>query len=475
LQTLDSLLVMSGMTSVGYALLTAARFRSVLSPVGDVAIAFLVGAGVTTLVGFWVSLFVSAAGLMASFTIMAAGLVVSVVYIVKHTIVPRLTLRIPVAPLWIYPLALLLLCDSALLVYAVFRGDPGWDGIFVWGIKARTFASIGGVSESFYADASRLWTHPGYPLLFPLTEALVYRLLGTPSEHVDMLIIAVFAISLLVLLYELIRRSSGPFVAVAITLLLVTLPGSWLNIVHASADLPLAVFSLAGVGLLYRWFDHGHKPANLVLGSVLLAFALWVKRDALVIWVVGAAAILVWTAAAAVKGQRVSWRTPLIYAAPALALVPWLFLVTTHHVVDQDFSTTPLPWLIQHRDRMPVLAGVLVHHLLLVSTWGLAWVLVGASAVLRPPFHSAGRTFLLGAISASLLSLIPIYTLSVWTPYMAHVNSSLVRVVFEALPTGLLFMGTGITTDWGTWFRSIRQRGAGFDTRRIAATASRQD
>jgi Dolichyl-phosphate-mannose-protein mannosyltransferase len=445
--TLVTILVMAGMTAVGHVLLMAARLRLDLSWAGNLVVAFLVGSGVTTLLAFWVSLLTPSLGLKVSLAALAASLVV-VAGMLARWLASLLAWRprISVSAVVVTPLMLFTLLDLGLLLAVVFRGDPGWDGLFIWGIKARYFAAIGGVPDSFFTDLSRQWSHLDYPLLFPLMEAIVYSALGVPNEHANMVIIVVFVVGMVVLFHELVREAVGPVLAVVFALVLVTVPAFWTNAVRAYADLPLALFLLGGGGLVCRWLIQ-RRSADVVVGGVLLAFGVWVKRDGLMVWAAAAAAVLAWTVALAIKNRQVTCRPLVGYLAPAVAVVPWWATVAQYHLVDRNYAPVSVPWLVHHVDRVPTLLHALAGQLLLVSSWGLVWVLVASAVVLRPPIRSAARAFLLWAIAVHLLSLTMIYTFSTWDPYMDHVNSSIDRLVFQILPLALLFLATAIRFD----------------------------
>jgi hypothetical protein len=143
-----------------------------------------------------------------------------------------------------------------------------------------------------------------------------------PTVRIDMVVAAAFATCLLVLFHERIRRVQGPGLAAVLTLVLLTVPAFWSNAVAAYADLPEALFLLGGAGLVYLWFDHDRRAPNLVLGGVLLAFAVWVKRDALVVWMAATAAILAFSAVRLVSRHSLDWRPALGYLAPVVSLVP---------------------------------------------------------------------------------------------------------------------------------------------------------
>jgi hypothetical protein len=112
--------------------------------------------------------------------------------------------------------------------------------------------------------------------------------------------------------------------------------------------------------------------------------------------------------------------------------------------VDRNYARPSLGWLVQHGDRLPVLARALEAQLTTVANWGVAWMLVAAALLLNPPLRSAGRAFLLWLVVAHLALLQFVYTFSTWVPYTDHVASSIDRLVFQVLPLALLLLALSV-------------------------------
>jgi hypothetical protein len=182
----------------------------------------------------------------------------------------------------------------------------------------------------------------------------------------------------------------------------------------------------------------------LVLGAFLLALAVWVKREGLMVWLAAGLAVGLWTLAASVGARRLLWRPLLCYLAQAAVLLPWLVDLYLHRLVDRNYARPSLGWLAQHSDRLPVLVHALEAQLTMVANWGVAWILVAAALLLNPPLRSAGRAFLLWLVGAHLLSLLFVYTFSTWVPYTDHVASSIDRLVFQVLPLALLLLALSV-------------------------------
>lgn len=447
-----ALLVLAGMLATGHLVMVAGRFRFTVSPLADVAIAFLVGAGAITLVTFWISLLVPTAAISIGAGLLMSALPVAAVLVARDVqgfapagrALPYAARGLMRTPGWMYPVASLVLVDLGLVLQGVLRSALGWDGFFVWAIKARCFFLSGGVPQSYFTDLSRQWSHLDYPFLLPISEALIYRVTGVADERLSMVLVAAFLLCLVVLLHELVRVARGEGMAVLSVLVLLTLPALWATSTQAAADLPLALFLLAGGGLLAAWLEEPGGLRQLLLGASLITLAVWVKRDGLVVWAAAGLAVMVWTLVAGARERRVLWRPAACYLAPGLVLLPWLADLYLHHVVDRNYARPSLSWLVQHGDRLPVLAQAMQVELTRVAHWGLAWILLAAALALNPPLRSAGRALLVWLLAAHLLSLLFIYTFSTWIPFTDHVSSSIDRLVFQVMPLGVLLLTLSI-------------------------------
>ena len=75
--------------------------------------------------------------------------------------------------------AVLFCLQLAVVVLLSFRHTLGWDGLLIWEMKARyAFLNGGVIPVSYFADATRAFSHPDYPLFLPLTEAWFYLWIG---------------------------------------------------------------------------------------------------------------------------------------------------------------------------------------------------------------------------------------------------------------------------------------------------------
>ena len=149
---------------------------------------------------------------------------------------------------WVF-LALLALFFAFAALRAGLYPMWSWDALATWGLKAKAFYLGRGL------DLSRLEAHNYYPNLVPLLLSYLYLCMGGVHDHLVKLVFPVWGGLTLVLLYCLLVRlglSRRP--ALGVTTFFALNGTVFLTHLYlAYADLTLAFYALAGVGLTFRW------------------------------------------------------------------------------------------------------------------------------------------------------------------------------------------------------------------------------
>ncbi|MFZ5452401.1 MAG: hypothetical protein ACOZF2_11120, partial [Thermodesulfobacteriota bacterium] len=150
-----------------------------------------------------------------------------------------------------------------------------WDAFATWGCKAKVFYQSAGI------DFACLDAHNYYPNLVPLLLSYLYFCLGQVNDHLAKALFPLWGALLLALLYSLLKRMGlNRTRALGVTAFL-ALNGT-VFVAHlyiAYADLPLAYFILAGVGLLYLWLNNTAPRGSLALAAVFFAALAWCKYE----------------------------------------------------------------------------------------------------------------------------------------------------------------------------------------------------
>jgi hypothetical protein len=217
---------------------------------------------------------------------------------------------------------LALLVVSSLVVFAVrWPAEPhgDWDAYSIWNLRAR-FLYRGGEHWQDGSAPALDWSHPDYPLLIPASVARCWTYLGNESPLAPALVGLVFTLAtagLLGAVVAALRNATQGLLAA-----LVLLGTRWFLMIGfwQLADVPLAFFMLAAVGLLCLHDRAGQ--GGLILAGMMAGFAAWTKNEGLLFL----ACLL--PARLAVRGFAVGWKDALREMPPLLlGLLPVALLL----------------------------------------------------------------------------------------------------------------------------------------------------
>jgi hypothetical protein len=344
--------------------------------------------------------------------------------------------------------SMVLICIVSLLAW---RFSLGWDGLFIFEIKARmAFFNGGVVPAAYYSDLSRVWSHPAYPLLLPLTESWIYLWLGYPDQQMVKIIFPFFFVSALAMFFVVNsdnRRSM--FVSLG---LLMTTPLVWIGAGSATlgyADFPLAVFYLAAIVYLLEYRRTGEFKV-LRLSGLLLAAGCWLKREGMVLWAVAMLLMVVsmldkneWRAGGGKTILRDLFRMIQV-AIPGLAvLVLWHYFLFIKHVhTNEDFLPVTFASLQTNYHRIPAICGSLLHEFLRVRHWGVFWLLSLIAGIWCAVKRR--RQFLIFAVFAPIVVYCGTYIFSAWKNYDQHMESSFSRLLLQVSLVAIIM----VTKSW---------------------------
>lgn len=354
-----------------------------------------------------------------------------------------------------YLLIALLVIEFAAVAIGSARQTLGWDGLFVWEIKARiAFLSGGHLPAPYFSDGGWTFSHPEYPLAIPFTQLWIYLCRGEANQFWAKTIFPIFyavgATLLAILAARLTgRRTFGYLLA----LLLFFVPQATIlsgGALTGYADFPLAIFYLAAIAYLLCAISD-KTPTSFLTYAICLALLPWIKKEGAILWAIGALAGVV-----VIIHQRRSWTWWLALLPGLVVIATWkAFLVFSHSVAPADFGAVSLAELNVHADRLvPILRNVFAE-LASIRHWGIFWLLVAVALVSagaawrRLPFILLAATIVLPILIYSSL-----YVFSAWPVYLNHLHSSLARLLLQVTPLAFLLIGLAMSK----WHRRTADR-----------------
>jgi hypothetical protein len=345
---------------------------------------------------------------------------------------------------WLLATALLQVAVVAgVLAWRSYQAEPygGWDGWAIWNLHARFLSRAGPGWREVLAAPELSWTHPDYPWLVPAAVARAWAWRGAETPGASAMISSLFAAASVALLLGLTARLRSRPAGLLGALLLLGTPFFVTFSTNEHADLPLAAFMLAAVGLAALVEEGGTPPGAFFLAGLCAGFAAWTKNEGLLFALVFGA----------VLGAR-TWRRgssagalPL-FAGLALGLAP---VVGFKLLFAPGNDLLAAPWgprLAQLVDlgRHRIILAALGRDLLHFGEWQPApfLAMLLPFAAWRKPRPPLGTVTLVATIVGLMLA--GFYLVYLLTPQDLawHLDTSLVRLLLQLWP--LVLFGWGL-------------------------------
>ncbi len=343
---------------------------------------------------------------------------------------------------WVF-LGLLALLFLGATLRATLYPMWAWDAIATWGCKAKVFYLSRGMNLTCI-DA-----HNYYPNLLPLLLSYLYFCLGRVNDHLAQGLFPLWGALLLALLQAFLRRGGlGRTQALGVTAFL-ALNGTVfpVHLYIAYADLPLAYFALAAVGLLYLWFTDRAPRGSLALAACAFAGMAWCKYEGppLAVTVLLAALLtLAWLRPPDLKARLAALGIPLL--GLGAGFLPWrLFAALGHLEMGADHIRNIYPQ--QFLAACTYLGVALANPFYFGVLWPaliLALIFCGRSLWRTP------RLFLALFIGGNLLAILIAYGVAPTdaAEFPSYVRATLDRLLLHITPVAALLVGEGLKT-WG--------------------------
>jgi hypothetical protein len=127
-----------------------------------------------------------------------------------------------------------------------------------------------------------------------------------------------------------------------------------------------------------------------------------------------------------------------------LPLSPWFLVLGLTHPSGGDFFPVTIPVFVTHISRFPHILLYVALHMLNVTTWGLFWLVLTAVVVLALRRGSRISYGLLLLLAGQLGAYALCFVFSYWKPYTTHIETSLDRLLVQALPLAIIVTVDGL-------------------------------
>ena len=344
---------------------------------------------------------------------------------------------------WLLVAVILLQCG---VMFQVALGHTlGWDGLFNWEIKARyAFLNGGVIPASYFSDATRLPTHPGYPLWIPFTELWLYLWMGEPHQFWIKLLFPIYYVAGAVLLATFASRLTGRrwigLLAVALLFFVPCLTNTPGGVQVGYVDVPISVLYLAAIGFLLLDLQNA-DPAAWRCSALCLALLPWAKKEGSILWVVA-----VICAIGVLWQQRRSWSELLWLLPGVFIMAAWkAFCGSMGLAPSREFAAVSVSRLVE---RLPRLDGILSRlrvEFLDLSHWSIMCpLLLLAFVSLAVRFRNQRSLVLFCAIGVPMAVYAGSFFFSDLPDWTSHMNASIGRLLLHVTPLAWLVMALAL-------------------------------
>jgi hypothetical protein len=344
--------------------------------------------------------------------------------------------------------------EIATIVYLSFGRGLDWDGFLNWEIKARyAFQNDGVIPATYYSSETRAFTHPGYPLLIPLTELWLYLCMGEAHQLWIKIIFPLYyaagAILLATTANRLTSRSWPGLLAAALLFFIPFVTAAPGGATGGYVDAPLSVLYLATMAYLIVYATNHDARAWRIYASSL-ALLPWVKREGAILWAVAALC-----AAVIIYRQR-RWSALLWLAPGVILIVSWkIFLLAMKTADTRDFIPMTLADFQQNLSRVLPICRLVFAEMMDTTRWSLFWpivLLAFVSLLIRSRDRRLPLLFI--AVAAPIGLYAATYLFSAWPDFSEHFASSFPRLLLHVMPVAWLAVALAMTRPASAVFNS---------------------
>jgi hypothetical protein len=303
-----------------------------------------------------------------------------------------------------------------------------------WGLKAKILYHDKTIYSEDFFDPLRIKLHGTYPFLIPLLESSCYSFMGEMNDRLVKILFPLFFIGLLLFFYSSQRRYFSRRHALVFTAMLAVLP-PFIKDMHGSpstgyADIPFAFYYAVSTISIFNWMNDNRR-GDLILAALFITFAIFTKREGLILWVIIIFMMSCYLAVAD-KGRRMNKTKPLaiVIVLPLILLIPWFHFSSTIPLPpwEKDWSPSYLnpDYISSHFYRIPAVLISMKNNFFGTQYWNILWIIffmtIGFYRKKSFTFPQAFLTLTIGLNILALVMAIVMYPWDWWYnfPYDMH-------------------------------------------------------
>jgi len=248
----------------------------------------------------------------------------------------------------------------------------GVDAFANWSLRAKVFFFNHGLlldpKNNFFLGGGATF----YPIHLPLLETWGFLVLGRWDDVLVKIIFSFFFLSLLVIFYHNVRRTTSRFVALLSTYLLTTLP---LLLHHATveyADLPLGIYFLTAALFLFSYFEtEDHR--YFFLSAIFAGIGAWTKNEGFPIVLLNLVVLVIYYFQTKRKlGYSLKYFASYFFLA-FLFKAPWLLVNYIYKIPPNIYQKVHWEQVFTNLYRIPVIAQYFYQKMFFYGNWNIAW------------------------------------------------------------------------------------------------------
>lgn len=355
-----------------------------------------------------------------------------------------------VTPLGVF-LAAGIIVEAAYAVFrALIRPIEAYDAVAIYAIKSKIFYLANTIPQDYFANLTRLYPHPDYPLNIPLAQVFSYIWMGGLNDQLVKLMFPLFFVAILCLFYSEVRTFASRTYALVFTFVLASVPQFNAYAANAYLEVPLAFYCFASVVFLLRWFENKADTHLVVMSAIMAGLAGWTKNEGLLYCAINIFIVSFFLVSQREDRSAKDVLYPVLYAAIVIAVsLPWAWAKARWHIANDEINLANLnpAYLAHQAGKIGPIFYELQKQLFGPKKWNILWPAFFLALVLgRKLVFSGPRKYLLTLIALALAGYVAMYMIS-YVDVVFFASKTWSRFMLDFLPVVVLLMAMLLKED----------------------------